>query len=150
TVLAEAACDETVLKSGCDPERYASTLIAFAHLGRIRGVSGVDVAQLRLPGPQLTTRIRSILAGSRSPAPSAFRLTLGAVVGALVFSLFAIGVPVHGQTTDLAFDVTSIKPNTQHFIDLGNGLRLLRGETRCNAADSAVLPGDPIPRPGVG
>jgi uncharacterized protein (TIGR03435 family) len=46
---------------------------------------------------------------------------------------------------DSAFDVVSIKPDTQGFIDLGSGLRLLRGETRCGATDSVRTPGDPLP-----
>jgi uncharacterized protein (TIGR03435 family) len=43
-----------------------------------------------------------------------------------------------------SFEVASIKPNTQGYIDLGGGARLLSGATRCRAVDSPALPGDPI------
>ena len=56
------------------------------------------------------------------------------------------------QTTraDPAFEVASIKPNAQGFIDLGGGMRLLRGETRCQGADTRAIPGDPLPPAGPG
>jgi uncharacterized protein (TIGR03435 family) len=50
----------------------------------------------------------------------------------------------------IAFEVASIRPNAQGFIDLGGGLRLLSGRTRCQATDTPLLPGDPLPSPGLG
>jgi hypothetical protein len=48
------------------------------------------------------------------------------------------------------FEVVSIKQNVAGFIDLGGGMRLLRGETRCKATGVPNMPGDPRPLPDRG
>src|SRR5262245_47976506 len=60
----------------------------------------------------------------------------------------AAPAPAPAQT--LAFEVASIKPNADGFIDIGGGLRLLSGQTRCQAVDTRPVPGDPLPAAGLG
>ena len=70
---------------------------------------------------------------------------------AAAFLALTVAVPARAQAVrDPAFEVASIKPNSIGFIDLGRGLRLLRGETRCQATDTPAIPGDPLPPPGPG
>ena len=68
--------------------------------------------------------------------------TVAAMATTILASIAILGAQ---PLRDPAFEVVSIKPNTQGFIDLGGGLRLLHGETRCGATDSVRSPGDPLP-----
>lgn len=87
---------------------------------------------------------------NRSPCNYHRRLSSAAVTVVVGLAVTA-GVSVSTQgVPPLSFEVVSIKPNTRGFIDLGGGLRLLRGETRCHAADAAAVPGDPLPAAGPG
>ena len=66
------------------------------------------------------------------------------VIGSIIaFNAFAVA-------TQERFEVASIKPNAQGFIDLGGGARLLSGATRCRASDSPVIPGDPLAPAALG
>jgi len=57
---------------------------------------------------------------------------------------------VKAQDSRPKFEVASIKPNAQGFIDLGGGGRLLSGQTRCHATDSRAIPADPLPAAALG
>jgi len=54
----------------------------------------------------------------------------------------AIGSP---QETRSAFEVATIKPNAEGFIDIGGGARILSGQTRCRGIDTRAISGDPLP-----
>jgi uncharacterized protein (TIGR03435 family) len=55
-----------------------------------------------------------------------------------------VRVLAYAQTPS-TFEVASIRPNSQGFIDLGGGARLLSGATRCQGTDTRAIPGDPLP-----
>jgi hypothetical protein len=39
-----------------------------------------------------------------------------------------------------SFEAASTKPNPLGYIDLGGGVRVLSGQTRCGAVDTRVIP----------
>ena len=49
-----------------------------------------------------------------------------------------------------SFEVATIKPNPNGYIDLGNGQRVLSGRTHCHGIDSNVVRGDLIGLPALG
>src|SRR5438552_15207891 len=85
--------------------------------------------------------------------------TLGMTVIAMLWAGTAISsVPTSLQaspttqknTEPLTFEVATIKPNLNGYIDLGNGQRVLSGRTHCHGIDSHVVRGDLIGLPALG
>jgi uncharacterized protein (TIGR03435 family) len=54
------------------------------------------------------------------------------------------------QNLPLKFEVATIKPNPNGYIDLGNGQRVLSGRTHCHGIDSHPVRGDVISLPALG
>ena len=67
------------------------------------------------------------------------------LVALIAFTIhFLCACAVYAQSLP-TFEVASIRPNSQGFIDLGGGARLLSGATRCQGTDTRPIPGDPLP-----
>ncbi len=110
----ELACDEEVLRMGCEPSDYVEGILKVCRfymespLPCISGVTGADVKK----------RLRAILAGSIADELSAVRkMTLAAIGLAVVAAPILIGVlnapAIRAQSAPAAtpkFEVVSIKP----------------------------------------
>ena len=127
----ELACDEEVLRSGCEPADYVEGILKVCRfysespLTCISGVTGADVKK----------RLRGILAGSVAPELNgAKKITLAMAGLAALAAPVVIGMispPLIEAESPAAtgFDIASIKPTTQQGPDiqgLGN-VRILPG-----------------------
>ena len=111
----ERACDEAVVSGGSERHAYAESIVKTCRLfteSPVACVSGVT-------GADLKKRIEHIMLNDVRSGLTAWKKGLLAVAGCAAIAVpFAIGVmsitPLLAQqpSTDAAFDVTSVKPNT--------------------------------------
>jgi tetratricopeptide (TPR) repeat protein len=87
-VLAEEACDEAVIVGGTDAASYAELLLDMARSVKQRGILDANWG-LSIQGGALMKRIQNILADTRSPKLSQYRLSI-----IMVLCIAAILVPV--------------------------------------------------------
>lgn len=82
SILAEEACDDTVLLAGHQPVLYAEALLWCAEAARNSGGRAMRVG-LTMPGASVSTRIARILSDGRRPRTSWRRVAAACAIGAV-------------------------------------------------------------------
>jgi bla regulator protein blaR1 len=114
----ERACDESVVASGRDPERYAESILETCK----HSLEAPAVCMAGVTGASLDKRMEHIMSGRPIGWLTWWKKTLvavagtGAIAGPLVVGI-SIGPPVRAQVRQVtgdrpSFEVASVKPNT--------------------------------------